>query len=102
MANNGVTTRLQKEMNQLQQEFTQLKSDLDTKIDTKFQSFHDTMKWEIRTKIHTGLQVLFEQHMGQSTRTSVVGTNKATPVEVSLDKGKGILGNVPSESSKEE
>ncbi|KAK5803002.1 hypothetical protein PVK06_030639 [Gossypium arboreum] len=39
--------------------------------------------------------------MGQSTPTSAVGTSKATPVEVSLDKGKGILRSVPPKSSKE-
>ncbi|KAK5792971.1 hypothetical protein PVK06_034104 [Gossypium arboreum] len=89
MANDGVTTRLQKEISQLQQEFTQLKLDLDTKIDTKFQSFHDMIKGKIRTEIRTGLQALFEQYMGQPTQISVVSTSKAIPVEVSLDKGKG-------------
>lgn len=80
MANNGVTTRLQKEMSQLQQDFTQLKTDLASKIDTKLQSFHDTIKGEIRTEICMGLQTLFEQYMGKSTLASAVGTSKASPV----------------------
>lgn len=40
--------------------------------------------------------------MGQPTPTSVVSTSKTTPMEVSLDKGKGILGSVPLDSLKEE
>ncbi|KAH1106745.1 hypothetical protein J1N35_010513 [Gossypium stocksii] len=40
--------------------------------------------------------------MGQPTPTSASSSSKASPVEVSSDKGKGILGSVPPKSPKEE
>ncbi|KAH1096728.1 hypothetical protein J1N35_013649 [Gossypium stocksii] len=59
------------------------------------------MKEDIRTEIRTGLQALFEQYMGQMTPTSAVGSSKVAPVEMSLDKRKGILGSIPLEALKE-
>ncbi|KAK5813097.1 hypothetical protein PVK06_028543 [Gossypium arboreum] len=46
-ANEGVTTRLQKEMGQMQQELPQLQlevSQIDTRIDSRLKDFHDNIK----------------------------------------------------------
>ncbi|KAH1039704.1 hypothetical protein J1N35_041447 [Gossypium stocksii] len=60
------------------------------------------MKVEIRTEIHTGFQALFEHYMGHMTPTSAVESSKVALVEMSLDKGKGILGSVPPKAPNEE
>ncbi|KAK5793529.1 hypothetical protein PVK06_034679 [Gossypium arboreum] len=52
MANDGVTTRLQKELESLQHELSQLESQFDAKLDIKldahFKEFRDEIKGEIR------------------------------------------------------
>ncbi|KAH1106784.1 hypothetical protein J1N35_010552 [Gossypium stocksii] len=40
--------------------------------------------------------------MGQMAPTSIVGSSNVAPIEMSLDKGKGIVGSVPFEALKEE
>ncbi|KAH1055411.1 hypothetical protein J1N35_033476 [Gossypium stocksii] len=84
MANNGVTTKLQKEMSMLQEELSQLHVEIDSKINSWLKDFNDTIKDEICTELHS----LFEQYFGQNSSSTVV--------ETSLDKGKGILRSPPS------
>ncbi|KAH1106436.1 hypothetical protein J1N35_010204 [Gossypium stocksii] len=93
LANEGVTTRLQKEMGQMQQELPQLQlevSQIDIKIDLRLKDFHGNIKGEIRSELHS----LFEQYFGLSPSASAVGATR-------VDKGKGILGGHPSRASKE-
>lgn len=53
--------------------------DIDSKIDSRLKDFHDTIKCEIRSELHS----LFEQYFSHSSSTSIGG--------VGMDKGKGVL-----------
>ncbi|TYH88337.1 hypothetical protein ES332_D01G180400v1 [Gossypium tomentosum] len=82
MSSGGVTTRLQKDMGEMQKELSQLQTDLaqvDVRIDSQLKEFHE----EMRSK----MKGLFEQYMGLTS---------TTPSSHFLDKGKGVLGGLPS------
>lgn len=85
MANDGVTTRLQKEMSQLQQELSQLRTDMDAKLDTRLKEFQERFKGDMRSELYSVL----EQFLGQPQHES--------PSSTLQRKGKGILGeSLPS------
>lgn len=66
MANEGITTRLQKEMGHLQKEIAQLQIDfsqMDGKLETRLKEIREEFKCEINSE----LQYLFERYFGQSS-----------------------------------
>lgn len=72
MVSDGVTTRSQKEVSQLRQEFSKLQTDLDRKLKSHLASFQE----DFRAKLKTQMKALFKQYLGKSNPP---------------DKGKGIL-----------
>ncbi|KAG8474652.1 hypothetical protein CXB51_031192 [Gossypium anomalum] len=48
MVGDGVTTRTQKEVGQLQQELSKLQTDLDKKLETRLASFQDEFRVELK------------------------------------------------------
>lgn len=89
MAGDGVITQLQKDMEMMQKGLSQLQAEMaqmDGRIESYLEAFHD----KIKGKQRVDLKALLEQYMGQS---SVAGLGP------SLDKGKGILGELPPSKS---
>ncbi|KAG8488175.1 hypothetical protein CXB51_018702 [Gossypium anomalum] len=83
MANDGVTTRPQKEMSQLQQELSQLRTDIDAKLDTRLKEFQEGFKGDMRSELYSVL----EQFLGQPQHGG--------PSSILQRRGKGILGESP-------
>lgn len=79
IANKRVFTRLQKEMSQLQLEFSQL----DAKLDARFKEMQAKLKGEIRSE----LQFILDQYLELPSPV-------LTP-SLPQDKGKRILGGQP-------
>lgn len=75
MASEGVTTRMQKELNQLQEEVSQI----DAKLEARFTEMHSSLKGELKT--------LLEKFM----RSQVSVSSSSS----SHDKVKGILSESP-------
>ncbi|TYH34019.1 hypothetical protein ES332_D13G099500v1 [Gossypium tomentosum] len=96
MAGDGVTTRLQKNVIFLQQEFqkmqweiSQMDGKIDVRLETYLQGFKNDFKGEIKPELQTlrsELHGLFEQYFG----SLIVPSNVATQ-----DRGKGVMGSRP-------
>ncbi|TYH63319.1 hypothetical protein ES332_D07G183600v1 [Gossypium tomentosum] len=83
MATDGITTKLQKEMGQLQQELSQLRVDIDAKLDTRLKGFQEGFKGDMRFELYSVL----EQFLGQPQHGGTGSINQS--------KGKEILGKSP-------
>ncbi|KAK5840355.1 hypothetical protein PVK06_009252 [Gossypium arboreum] len=76
---------MQKDMRLMQQELTQLQTNLaqmDARMESRFKEFHENVK----VGIHIELQKFFEQRIGHATPPTQGQTS---------DKGKGVLGGTP-------
>ncbi|KAK5794481.1 hypothetical protein PVK06_035710 [Gossypium arboreum] len=62
MAIDGITTRLQKEMGQLQHELSQLQVDIDAKFDTRLKEFQERFKGDMRSELYSILEQFLDQH----------------------------------------
>ncbi|TYI07028.1 hypothetical protein ES332_A10G199000v1 [Gossypium tomentosum] len=62
MATDGITSRLQKEMGQLQQELSQLQVDIDAKFDTRLKEFQERFKGDMRSELYSMLEQFLDQH----------------------------------------
>ncbi|KAK5793594.1 hypothetical protein PVK06_034746 [Gossypium arboreum] len=70
---------LQQEMEKVQNEFSQLESKWDTKMDVQFQGFKEDFQMEMCS--------LFEKYLGNTTASNTTTTTQA--------KGKGVLEGPP-------
>ncbi|KAK5771632.1 hypothetical protein PVK06_047860 [Gossypium arboreum] len=99
MANNGVTSSLQQDVDVLQQkivkiqrELSQLNAKLHAKLEAIFKDFKDQLMGELQYE----LQPLFEQYLGHPNPTTSNATTSAKVLEslrpsTSRDKGKEKL-----------
>lgn len=94
MTGDGISTRMQKEIGQIQGELSHMQLELsqwDTRLDTKLKDLQAEIKSEVRSelrsKLRSELHSLFEQYLGPQ-QPSVVGN-------ASTSRGKGVLGTPP-------
>lgn len=96
MTGDGVTTRMQKELGQIQGELSHIQSEfsqLDARIDVWLKGLQEDIKSEVRTELRSELHSLFEQYFGQGPPVAVGCAGRS--------KGKGILGYPPGFPSQE-
>ncbi|KAH1115171.1 hypothetical protein J1N35_008549 [Gossypium stocksii] len=79
MDTDGVTIRLQKEIGQLQQELSQLRVNINAKMDTQFKEFQDGFKGDMWAELYS----ILEQFLGQPQHIGVESSGQG--------KGKGLV-----------
>lgn len=88
MAGEGITTRMQKELGQIQGELFYIQSEfphLDARINSRLKGLQEDIKSEVRTELRSELHSLFEQYFGQGPLVAAGCADSS--------KGKGILGS---------